>query len=81
MPFTEDELRWDLACRRENTGRWRGWIGLSVEAGALRRLGLHPDQPSSAVNGPSPPGWWHAAGLRYATARPDRRSPGSADGS
>ncbi len=34
------------------------------------RLGLHPDQSSAAVNGPSPPAWWHAAGLRYATARP-----------
>lgn len=70
MPFVEEELRWDLACRREADGHWRGWISLSVEARALWRLGLHPDHPSSAVNGPSPPAWWHAAGLHYAAARP-----------
>ncbi|MFJ9566458.1 hypothetical protein ACIRQQ_41280 [Streptomyces fuscichromogenes] len=37
----------------EADGHWRGWISLSVEARALWRLGLHPDQPSSVVDGPS----------------------------
>ncbi|MBE1463016.1 hypothetical protein [Kibdelosporangium phytohabitans] len=27
-----------------------------VRADALRRLGLHPDQPTSKIVGPSP--WW-----------------------
>ncbi|SEE51404.1 hypothetical protein [Streptomyces sp. Ag109_O5-10] len=80
MPFAEDELRWGLACRRDTTGHWRGWMSVSVEAGALRRLGLHPEQPSSAVNAPSPPAWWHAAGLRYATGRPKPRAPEPAEG-
>jgi hypothetical protein len=40
-----------------------------VAAEALWRLGLHPGQPSSVVDGPSPPGWWHAAGERYALVR------------
>ncbi|MEU1007315.1 hypothetical protein [Streptomyces sp. NPDC005890] len=42
---------------------------MNVDAVALRRLGLHPDQPTSFVVGTSPPGWWHAAGERYATRR------------
>ncbi|GHI04735.1 hypothetical protein AQI88_29075 [Streptomyces cellostaticus] len=69
MPFAEEEIRLDLACRREPDGHWRGTVSVSVDARALWRLGLHPDQPSSLVDGPSPPAWWHAAGQRYATRR------------
>lgn len=69
MPFGVDALRFDLTCGRRADGRWRGWIRVQVEAEALRRLGLHPEQASSVVDGPSPPGWWHAAGERYAVAR------------
>lgn len=41
-------------------------IEVEVAADALRPLGLHPDQPSAVVNGPSPPGWWHAEAERRA---------------
>ncbi|MFB7599273.1 hypothetical protein [Streptomyces sp. NPDC056160] len=73
MPFEAREVRIDLMCRRDDGGRWRGAIGVSVDARALRRLGLHPDQPTSVVDGPSPPRWWHAAGARYAARGPVRR--------
>ncbi|UXY30135.1 hypothetical protein N8I87_28670 [Streptomyces sp. HUAS TT20] len=70
MPFAMEEIRFDTWCRREPSGRWSDSIGLSIDARALWRLGLHPDQPSSVVvNGPSPPAWWHAAGERYALRR------------
>ncbi|AUY48592.1 hypothetical protein [Streptomyces sp. CB01881] len=64
MPFTADEIRWGLTCGRDSDGRWRGWIIVRVQASALSRLGLHPDQPSATVTGPTPPGWWHAAAER-----------------
>ena len=68
MPFAvEREVRFGLACGPGEDGRWRGWFTVEVAAEALWRLGLHPSQPS-AVDGPSPPGWWHAAGERYALA-------------
>lgn len=66
MPFVASDLQFDLMCGRGDDGRWWGSIGIRVEAEVLRRLGLHPSQASSVVNGPSPPGWWHAAGERYA---------------
>ncbi|MFF8729658.1 hypothetical protein ACF073_24655 [Streptomyces sp. NPDC015171] len=66
MPFDEREIRIDLMCGRRGDGHWHGTLGLTVDARALRRLGLHPDQPASVVDGPSPPAWWHAAGERYA---------------
>ncbi|MFF5535177.1 hypothetical protein ACFY71_22265 [Streptomyces cinerochromogenes] len=69
MPFAEDEVRIDLMCRVGDDGHWHGTLGVNVEAGALWRLGLHPDQPTSVVAGPSPPAWWHAAGERYAGRR------------
>ncbi|WP_405888705.1 hypothetical protein OG762_31485 [Streptomyces sp. NBC_01136] len=69
MPFVLDEFRWDLACGRGADGHWWGWITVSVAAHALWRLGLHPEQPTARVNGASPPGWWHAAGERYAYER------------
>nr|WP_208026633.1 hypothetical protein [Streptomyces sp. Tu 3180] len=62
-------MRWDLACGPDRDGRWRGWITVTVDADALRRLGLHPDQSHSGTGGASPPGWWHAAGERYAVER------------
>ncbi|MGW2638030.1 hypothetical protein [Streptomyces sp. NPDC001348] len=65
MPFASEELRLDLACGRGLDGDPHGRVGLSVDARALRRLGLHPDQPSAA-NGVSPPARWHASGERYA---------------
>ncbi|TDB80852.1 hypothetical protein E1264_33485 [Actinomadura sp. KC216] len=65
MPFQGDEIRIDLACGRDAVSRrWRGWFTVRIKAEALRRLGLHPDQPTSKVTGPSPPGWWHAAAER-----------------
>ncbi|MGW4870911.1 hypothetical protein [Streptomyces chartreusis] len=70
MPFTAGEVRWDRVCAPGTDGHWRAWITVHVDAGALRLLGLHPEQPTAVVNGPSPPGWWHAAGERY--ARPGR---------
>jgi len=67
MPFVvEREVRFGLACGPGEDGRWRGWFRVEVAAEALWRLGLHPDQPSAEVDGSSPPGWWHAAGERYA---------------
>lgn len=60
QPFAGEELRVDLM-------RVVGpecWCVVSARADALRRLGLHPDQPTSRVAGPSPPGWWHAAAER-----------------
>ncbi|KUO17969.1 hypothetical protein [Streptomyces dysideae] len=72
MPFVTDEVRVDLACGPGSDGRWRGGITVSVDGDALRRLGLHPSQPAAVVDGPSPPGWWHAAGERYALRRHSR---------
>ncbi|WP_328875955.1 hypothetical protein OHT76_41010 [Streptomyces sp. NBC_00287] len=66
MPFRPDEIQWGLACGVGPEGHWRGWFDVSVRGDALRRLGLHPDQPASKVVGPSPPGWWHAAAERNA---------------
>ena len=34
--------------------RWHGTDGVQVDAGALWRLGPHPDQPASRVTGPGP---------------------------
>ncbi|MEU5537115.1 hypothetical protein [Streptomyces sp. NPDC020362] len=73
MPFAEHEVRIDLMCRRDAEGHPHGTFGLNVDARALWRLGLHPGQPTSVVDGPSPPAWWHAAGERYATRSVVRR--------
>lgn len=64
MPFAQRELRWGLACGIGPDGHWHGRFDVQVHADALRRLGLHPDQPTAEVIGPSPPGWWHAAAER-----------------
>ncbi|MEN3609497.1 hypothetical protein [Plantactinospora sp. ZYX-F-223] len=66
MPFDSDDVRCGLACGPGPDGRWRGWYDVRVRAEALRRLGLHPDQPTSTVTGASPPAWWHAAAERAA---------------
>ncbi|MFF4041979.1 hypothetical protein [Streptomyces sp. NPDC001816] len=76
MPFTQEEIRIDLMCRMDEDGHWHGTFGVNVDARALWRLGLHPDQPSSVVDGPSPPAWWHAAGERYAGRHAVRRRHG-----
>ncbi|GAA2242718.1 hypothetical protein GCM10010145_06300 [Streptomyces ruber] len=64
MPFAPDDIRWDLACGIGSDGHWHGRFDVRVRAHALRQLGLHPDQPTARVTGPSPPGWWHAAAER-----------------
>ena len=61
MPFALQEIRCDLACGRQSDGHWHGWFSIRIHAEALRRLGLHPDQPTATVTGPTPPLWWHAA--------------------
>ncbi|GIJ46122.1 hypothetical protein Val02_30080 [Virgisporangium aliadipatigenens] len=64
MPFAELDVRIGLACGPDATGRWRGHYALHVAADALRKLGLHPDQPTAAVGDATPPAWWHAAAER-----------------
>ncbi|MFC1418917.1 hypothetical protein [Streptacidiphilus cavernicola] len=66
MPFASNEIVIDLACGIGADGHWHGWFGIRVDADALRRLGLHPEQPSATVTGQSPPRWWHAAAERNA---------------
>nr|WP_286251982.1 hypothetical protein [Streptomyces graminofaciens] len=67
MPFGGDEFTWDRMCAPDPAdGRWRAWVTVRVRAEALWRLGLHPDQAASVGGSASPPGWWHAAGERYA---------------
>ncbi|WP_327267050.1 hypothetical protein OG444_37510 [Streptomyces sp. NBC_01232] len=65
-PFAPDEIQIDLVCGIGPDGHWHGWFGIRVRADALRRLGLHPDQPTAGAIGASPPGWWHAAAERRA---------------
>jgi hypothetical protein len=60
MPFAINEIRWELACGRRSDGHWHGWFGIHIHAAGLRRLGLHPDQPTATTTGPTPPNWWHA---------------------
>ncbi|MFF3784476.1 hypothetical protein [Streptomyces sp. NPDC001933] len=64
MPFYLDEIQCGLACGIGADGHWHGWFHVRVHTDALRRLGLHPDQPTAEVTGTSPPGWWHAAAER-----------------
>ncbi|WP_406080022.1 hypothetical protein [Micromonospora sp. NBC_00858] len=66
MPLGSGDIYWGLACGIGPGGHWHGWVDVRVEAAALRRLGLHPDQPTAMVTGPTPPGWWHAAAERHA---------------
>ena len=66
MPFHSEEVRIDLACGPGADGHWRGWYAVRIDPEALRRLGLHPDQPTSKITGPPRPAWWHAAAERDA---------------
>ncbi|MCP9210881.1 hypothetical protein [Streptomyces cucumeris] len=72
MPLAAEEICWDHACGIGPDGHWFGWFRVRVEAAALWRLGLHPDQPAARVTGPSPPAWWHAEAERRARHRPGR---------
>nr|BFE57430.1 hypothetical protein GCM10020063_019560 [Dactylosporangium thailandense] len=72
MPFADDEVRIGLACGPDASGKWHGFYDVRVDAAALWRVGLHPDQPTSRIVGPSPPGWWHAEAERVWN-RPARR--------
>ncbi|WP_326593014.1 hypothetical protein [Streptomyces sp. NBC_01294] len=66
MPFDPSDVHCDLSCGIGSDGRWHGWFAVRMRADALRRLGLHPDQPTAETTHPSPPGWWHAAAERNA---------------
>ncbi|GAA3015452.1 hypothetical protein GCM10020229_28290 [Kitasatospora albolonga] len=58
MPFDEADFRIDLMRCRDPEGRVYCHSQFSIRADALRRLGLHPDQPTSAAADPPPPKWW-----------------------
>ncbi|MEU4692274.1 hypothetical protein [Actinoplanes sp. NPDC023714] len=64
MPFGDEAVRVDVMCGRSADGRWWCDRSISVKAEELRRIGLHPDQPSAVVDGSSPPQWWHAEAER-----------------
>jgi len=53
MPILDQECRIDLMRCVDGC-----WIVINVRADALRRLGLHPSQPSSRIVGPAP-AWWY----------------------
>ncbi|MFF2516651.1 hypothetical protein [Streptomyces sp. NPDC058086] len=52
------DVRIDLMCGVRSDGHWHGTVVVRVRADTLRRLGLHPDQPTSAPADPLPPKWW-----------------------
>lgn len=66
MPFAPDEVRCDQSCGIGSDGHWHCWFTVRVRAGALWRLGLHPDQPSAGPAVPPPPDWWCFAAERAA---------------
>jgi hypothetical protein len=75
MPFESADIRVDLVCGKRDDGHGYCSSALRVRADALRRLGLHPEQLTSQVTGPSPPRWWHAAAeqrIRRARGRSGR---------
>ncbi len=83
MAFAPDEVRYDLSCGIGPDGHRHGWFTVRVRADSLRRLGLHPEQPSGEPTGPPPPGRWHFAAERAAREHfgaPPRSGPGSAEG-
>ncbi|MFE9927974.1 hypothetical protein [Streptomyces sp. NPDC005533] len=65
-----------MSCGIGSDGRWHGWYTVRLRADALRRMGLHPDQPMAGITHPSPPAWWHAAAEQRAHRGPSR-PPGS----
>ncbi|GAA2066924.1 hypothetical protein GCM10009801_13840 [Streptomyces albiaxialis] len=73
MPFAGDEVRYDLACGIGADGHWHGWCDIRIHPEALRRLGLHPDQPTSAPSAPPPPGSAAASVLRARMTAPGTR--------
>ena len=72
MPFAFDETRWELACGKRSDGHSHGWFGIHIHAAALRRLGLHPDQPTATNTGPALPAKWEANGNATLTATSKR---------
>lgn len=58
------DFSWMLACGIGPDGHWHGSTEVRIRAGALRRLGLHPDQPTATITNTAVPGWWHAAAER-----------------
>ena len=44
MPLSDNDVRIDVICGKDADGHWRGWFRVQVESGALRRLGVLPDQ-------------------------------------
>jgi hypothetical protein len=64
FPFTGDDIRIDVMCGRYADGRPRGWFRILIRPSALRPLGLHPDQPTSRIIGPTPPAWSRAEAMR-----------------
>ena len=63
-----------LGCGVRDDGHWHGTYAIEMRATLLRRLGLHPDQPWSAITGPERPGWARAEALRYMIGAPKHRS-------
>ncbi|MEV6105509.1 hypothetical protein AB0M28_12455 [Streptomyces sp. NPDC051940] len=66
MPLRAEDVRIDVGRTAGSDGSVQCWASVHVLGSALRPLGLHPDQPASRVNGPSPPAWWHAEAERSA---------------
>ncbi|NYV77511.1 hypothetical protein [Streptomyces sp. UH6] len=66
MPFAGDEVRLDLLRCAGPGGSRHCVTEIHVHPDALRRLGLHPEQPTARVTGPAPPAWWHAEAERLA---------------
>ncbi|MFD3704747.1 hypothetical protein [Nocardia sp. NPDC058658] len=64
MPFSAEDIRFDLMRAQHADGRIGCVVGVAVRGEALYPLGLHPDQPESQPMHPSPPAWWHAAAER-----------------
>lgn len=58
------DLRWSLACGPGPDGHWHGTYRVQISAAALRRLGLHPDQPTAHITNTTTPPWWHYAAER-----------------
>ncbi|WP_042445572.1 hypothetical protein [Streptacidiphilus jiangxiensis] len=56
-----EDVRIDLMRGQGPDGKPNCTVVVRLRADALRRLGLHPDQPTSVPADPLPPKWW---GLR-----------------
>jgi hypothetical protein len=63
-PFATGEFVIDHLCGRSGDGSRWGVFEFKIRSSALRRLGLHPDQPTSRIVGPAQPPWWRADALR-----------------